>query len=252
MLRLLALILVLANGVYYAWSQNALRAWGLERPTQNEPQRLAHQMNPEALKLLSAEDARRIIAATPPPPPPTAAPVASVCLQAGLFSETEAAALRGRLEAVLPAGSWSFQPGGTPGRWIVYWAATHGRPAAAQARRTAGPCMSPSTRPALRRWSRACRWAASPPRPRPPPVWPRCRSAACAPHGWSNSARRCKARCCACRQSTTPCAGPADAEPGFRKPCAAGLCLTAPVKRRPREPSCGSVHPLAVNRPGAS
>lgn len=114
MLRLVALLLVLANGVYYAWSQNALRAWGLERPTQNEPQRLAHQLRPEALKLVSAEEARRSAAAEAPVAP------ATVCLQAGLFSEAEATLLRGRAEALLPAGSWSLVPGSTPGRWIVY------------------------------------------------------------------------------------------------------------------------------------
>ena len=63
LLRLLALFLVLANGVYYAWSQNALRAWGLERPTQNEPQRLAHQLRPQALQLLGADEARALAAA---------------------------------------------------------------------------------------------------------------------------------------------------------------------------------------------
>jgi len=117
LLRLLALFLVLANGVYYAWSQNALRAWGLERPTQTEPQRLTHQLRPEAMKLLSADEARRLVAALPAPAP---APAAGQCLQAGLFGEAEAAVLRSRAEAVLPVGSWSLEAGSTPGRWIVY------------------------------------------------------------------------------------------------------------------------------------
>jgi len=113
MLRLIALLLVLANGVYYAWSQNALRAWGLERPTQSEPQRLAHQIRPEALKLLSAEEARRSASA----PPPAAV---GECLQAGLFGDAEAAVLRTRADAALPAGSWSLEPAATPPRWMVY------------------------------------------------------------------------------------------------------------------------------------
>lgn len=117
MLRLLALLLVLANGAYYAWSQNALRAWGLERPTQNEPQRLAHQIRPEALKFVSAEEAARIVAVAATPPAP---PAAGVCLQAGLFGDAEAALLRSRAEAALPAGRWSLEPASTPGRWIVY------------------------------------------------------------------------------------------------------------------------------------
>jgi len=115
LLRLLALFLVLANGVYYAWSQNALRAWGLERPTQNEPQRLAHQLRPQALQLLGADEARALAAAAPPP-----APAEGQCLQAGLFGEAEAALLRSRAEALLPVGSWALEPAATPGRWIVY------------------------------------------------------------------------------------------------------------------------------------
>ncbi|MCZ2496879.1 SPOR domain-containing protein [Xylophilus sp. Kf1] len=117
MLRLIALFLVLANGVYYAWSQNALRAWGLERPTQTEPQRATHQIRPAALKLLDADEARRIVAAAPAP---VAAPPAAECLQAGLFGDAEAAVLRSRAEALLPAGSWSLDATTTPARWIVY------------------------------------------------------------------------------------------------------------------------------------
>ncbi len=114
MLRLIALLLVLANGIYYAWSQNALRAWGLERPTQAEPQRMEHQIRPEAIKLVSPEEARRSAAAAVPPPAP------GECLQAGLFGEAEAAVLRTRAEAQLPVGSWTLEPATTPGRWIVY------------------------------------------------------------------------------------------------------------------------------------
>ncbi|QHI98942.1 SPOR domain-containing protein [Xylophilus rhododendri] len=117
MLRLVALLLVLANGIYYAWSQNALRAWGLERPTQAEPQRVRQQIRPEALKLVSAEEARSIAAAAQAAP---AAPAPTECLQAGLFGDAEAALLRTRAEALLPAGSWSLVPGSTPARWIVY------------------------------------------------------------------------------------------------------------------------------------
>ena len=125
MLRLLALFLVLANGVYYAWSENALRAWGLERPTQNEPQRAAHQIRPDALKLVTAEEARRIaeIAQAEAPAATTATTTAArpgECLQAGLFGTAEAAVLRTRVEALLPAGRWSFEPAATPARWIVY------------------------------------------------------------------------------------------------------------------------------------
>ena len=55
MLRLAVLILLLANAGYYAWSQGLLRTWGLAPATQSEPERLERQLNPDALKLLSAQ-----------------------------------------------------------------------------------------------------------------------------------------------------------------------------------------------------
>jgi hypothetical protein len=54
MLRLLVLILILANGAYFAWSEGLLRAYGFAPAQQREPQRLAQQIKPEALRVLSA------------------------------------------------------------------------------------------------------------------------------------------------------------------------------------------------------
>ncbi len=52
MMRLLALLLVLANGVYFAWSHDLLRAAGFGPEQQSEPQRLAQQIKPQELQLL--------------------------------------------------------------------------------------------------------------------------------------------------------------------------------------------------------
>ena len=41
-------------------------------------------------------------------------------MQAGLFSDEQASALRPRLQASLPAGSWSLESSVEPGRWIIY------------------------------------------------------------------------------------------------------------------------------------
>ena len=43
MLRLLVLILLLANGGYYAWSHGHLREWGLAPVQEGEPQRMGQQ-----------------------------------------------------------------------------------------------------------------------------------------------------------------------------------------------------------------
>lgn len=113
MLRLFVLLLLLANGGYFAWSQGLLLPWGVGPSQQAEPQRLAQQIRPEALRIVKADEARRIeaTASTAPRPPE--------CLQAGLLDDTQAGALRTALEA-WPSGSWSLESVTEPPRWIVY------------------------------------------------------------------------------------------------------------------------------------
>jgi hypothetical protein len=119
MLRLLVLALVLANGVYFAWSQGLLRELGFAPVNQSEPQRLAQQLRPESLRVLKPEEVRRLDAAPPTPTP--ASPVnPPECLQAGLFDASQADALRGKLSASLPLGAWQIEPVVEPARWIVY------------------------------------------------------------------------------------------------------------------------------------
>jgi hypothetical protein len=121
-LRLLVLLLVLANAAYWAWSQGLLADYGLAPAVQTEPQRLATQIRPEAIRLLSADEARKIESA---PTRAASAPEAGEapapeCLQAGLFDEAQAATLRSALETTLPPGSWQFESSVEPARWIVY------------------------------------------------------------------------------------------------------------------------------------
>jgi len=118
MLRLLVLLLVLANAGYWAWSQGLLAAYGLAPGVQAEPQRLATQIRPEAIRLLTAEEAEKLESARPA----NASTAASTpeCLQAGLFNEQQTATLRASLDATLPPGSWQFESSVEPARWIVY------------------------------------------------------------------------------------------------------------------------------------
>ena len=119
MLRLLALALVLANAGYLAWSQGWLAGYGWGPAVQAEPHRLAQQLRPDAMRLLTMAEARQLegspVAATS-----TSAQAASECLQAGLFTDEQAGPLRTRLQASLPTGSWSLEPGTEGGRWMVY------------------------------------------------------------------------------------------------------------------------------------
>jgi hypothetical protein len=118
MLRLLVLLLVLANAGYWAWSQGLLAAYGLAPGVQAEPQRLATQIRPEAIRLLTAEEAEKLESA--PRANASTAASAPECLQAGLFNEQQTATLRASLDATLPPGSWQFESSVEPARWIVY------------------------------------------------------------------------------------------------------------------------------------
>lgn len=58
MLRFLALLLVLLNAVYYAWSHHLLQAYGFAPMQQGEPDRLKQQIRPELLIIESADPTR--------------------------------------------------------------------------------------------------------------------------------------------------------------------------------------------------
>lgn len=126
MLRLAVIALLLANAGYYAYTQGWLRSAGLVTPEQAEPQRLQQQIRPETLKVLRAQGATNN---PTPPPAPAAAPAADTtaaapadageCLQAGIFDEKQATALR-TAAAALPPGSWSLEPTPITGRWMIY------------------------------------------------------------------------------------------------------------------------------------
>jgi hypothetical protein len=114
MLRLALLALLLANAAYFAWSQMLLAPWGFAPTQQSEPQRLAQQIKPQTLTVLSRDEARRIESTGP-----GAIGAAAECLQAGVFDDAQLAGLRQALQA-WPAGSWGLEPAVEPARWIVY------------------------------------------------------------------------------------------------------------------------------------
>jgi hypothetical protein len=160
MLRWVVGLLLVANGVYYAWTQGHLAPLGFTPTEQREPERLEGQIQPDVLRLLNAprpEDAPQppAEAATkaplpvsetttasaapappdeeplpsspgdptpvPSPPSPPAPALATACWQASGFDEAEADALRRALPRLgLPKGSWRFEETRSGGRWVVY------------------------------------------------------------------------------------------------------------------------------------
>ena len=134
MLRLAVIVLLLANAGYYAWSQGLLKDWGFAPEEQAEPQRMNQQIRPETLQILRVNPSRNAPPASSQAAPAGAAaasnsassspsspsaPDAGECLQAGVFDERQAEALRATL-APLPQGSWQLDPTPIPGRWMVY------------------------------------------------------------------------------------------------------------------------------------
>lgn len=112
MLRLIVLLLLLANAAYFAWSQGVLAAWGLAPAQQSEPQRLGQQIKPEAVRILGGDEAKLLDVAA-------SAPAAKECLQAGVFEDVQVAAFKQVLDR-WPVGTWLLEPAVEPERWIVY------------------------------------------------------------------------------------------------------------------------------------
>lgn len=113
MLRLLVLLLLLANAAFFAWSQGMLLAWGLGPTQQAEPQRVQQQVRPEAVRILPPGELRQVEAAAAQGPRPPE------CLQSPVLDAAQVPPLRTALDA-WPAGSWTLQPVAEPARWIIY------------------------------------------------------------------------------------------------------------------------------------
>jgi hypothetical protein len=157
MLRWVVALLLLANGVYYAWTQGHLASLGFAPTEQHEPERLQQQVQPEVLRLLnppqppsaavnspvttpeakaaapdngtgaetpaSPETASSVTTTAPAPVAPSAATAepATACWQASTFNEAEADVLRRALPRLgLAKGSWRLEEARTGGRWVVY------------------------------------------------------------------------------------------------------------------------------------
>lgn len=117
MLRLFALVMLLANAGYFAWSQGHLRPLGWGPVEQREPERLAQQL---------AADKLRLEGAPPPPATPSPAPAAppteaTTChVLAGLSAEQVSAVTAALGGADLDNSRWTLDESVLPERWIVY------------------------------------------------------------------------------------------------------------------------------------
>ena len=128
LLRAAVVGLLIANLVFWAWRQpDIARALGLPTGDQREPQRLARQEHPEAIRVLpppmpsaaSAGQANGSAAATPEAAASTAESLRA-CLETGSLTAAQLpAALRELQQAGVVPGGWVEMRRDLPGRWGV-------------------------------------------------------------------------------------------------------------------------------------
>lgn len=133
MLRLLVLFLIMANGLYFAWSHQIFSDLGWGKTQQTEPHRLEQQINPERIQVLGINDVREqniptgtsTSAAAAPAMPTTATTTATAnvsvqCLQTSAYNDKQIELLRTQLTALMPPNSWRFDEIPAPQYWLIY------------------------------------------------------------------------------------------------------------------------------------
>jgi hypothetical protein len=129
-MKALFLLLVLLNLALFAWQ----RGWlGTVVEAGHEPARLARQINPERVRVLTPQAVEALTKAgksasnerPAAPVPPTAAaaapaPLAGNCLQLGDFEGEAIARARSRLDAVAPGARLTVRTVAVPGWYLVF------------------------------------------------------------------------------------------------------------------------------------
>lgn len=111
MLRALVVLLLLANLVFWTWTEGLLAPLGLAPTSQRNPARLELQVQPEAVRVLAPEAARAALAAAADTASTAPARGSLQCLEAGPFSAAAiVAAEQALVAAAVPAGSWVRAP----------------------------------------------------------------------------------------------------------------------------------------------
>lgn len=124
MLRLLVLLLVAANLLFFAWTRGWLDDLTSLRPhPEREPERLKRQVHPERITVLPPGAASAAAAAAAPAASAASALQRGACLEAGPFAGNAVAAAVAALQSVqpaLPPGSWVDVATERPGSWMIY------------------------------------------------------------------------------------------------------------------------------------
>jgi len=99
-LRLLVLLLLVANLGFFGWTQGWLDALvGKRAQADREPERLTRQIEPQSLRVLSPPEAALAMSGARPG-------MADACLEAGPFSAADLATVEAALQAAMPGDGW--------------------------------------------------------------------------------------------------------------------------------------------------
>ena len=132
MLKWLLIVLLAANAAFFAWTQGWLdTVVGVRASGDREPGRLAQQVRPESVVILSASaaaaaasaaasSASAASAASAPSTTAAASSAPSACLEAGPFTSPELTAAEATLATLMPASAWTRVSVDAPGSWAVY------------------------------------------------------------------------------------------------------------------------------------
>lgn len=115
MLRLLVLLLVIANAAFYGWRQGWLDDLvGVRAQGDREPGRLALQVEPQRVRVLSAGSPSTATAAAAAPEP------TGVCLEVGPYTAAQQGAAQSAIAGVVPPDRIEDTRHETPAVWIVF------------------------------------------------------------------------------------------------------------------------------------
>jgi hypothetical protein len=117
-LRALVVVLLLANLVFFTWTQGWLDSLvGARAIGDREPERLARQVLPETVRILStgadAQGTRDVAVADSVSTQPS-------CLEAGPFGDAEIKAAQAAAQAAMPTGTWESVKTDRPSVWTIY------------------------------------------------------------------------------------------------------------------------------------
>jgi hypothetical protein len=127
MLRLVVLILILANGLYFAWSHRIFSELSWGKTQQTEPHRLQQQINPERIRVLEINDVRGQNTPTSVSTSVTATSATllstattSECFLTGTYNDEQIDHLQVKLAALMPPNSWFRDEVSAQQNWLIY------------------------------------------------------------------------------------------------------------------------------------